>query len=75
MVDIVTGALAGGVIAAVVAVNIVIYSGIERGYEATIPEVFRQSPIVGITTVAILAAGPILGVLAARRIRHRRKGD
>ena len=67
--DIILGAVLGGVVGAIVAVNFVIYSGIEGGYEASIPEVFRQNAAVGIVTVSILLAGPVVGVVLARRIR------
>lgn len=70
--DIVLGAIAGGLVGAVVAVNFVIYAGIEGGYEASIAEVFRQSPFAGIATVAILIAGPLLGVVVARILRRKR---
>jgi hypothetical protein len=65
----VAGGLIGGVVGAIVAVNFVIFSGLERGYETTIPEIFRENAIVGVMTVAILAAGPVLGVLMAHRMR------
>ncbi|NHZ70849.1 MAG: hypothetical protein GWP18_04340 [Proteobacteria bacterium] len=65
------GALGGLAVGAVIAVNIVIFSGIEPGYEATIPEVFSQNVAVGIVTVAVLAAGPIVGVAVALRLRGR----
>lgn len=71
LVDILLGGIVGGVVGAIVAVNVVIYSGIEPGYEATIPEVFEQSPVVGILTVTVLLAGPLLGVRVARRLRRR----
>ena len=71
VVDVLFGVLLGGIAAAIVAVNVVIYSGIEGGYEATIPEVFRQNAAVGIVVLAILAAGPVAGVVLARRRRSR----
>jgi hypothetical protein len=74
-VDVVAGGIVGGVAGAIVAVNFVIYSGIERGYEATIPEVFRESVVAGIITVAVLAAGPVVGVWIARRRRRRRNAN
>jgi hypothetical protein len=46
--------------------------GIEGGYEASIPDVFRQNLLAGIVTVVILAAGPVLGVAIARRMRRTR---
>lgn len=72
LIDIVAGGIGGGVVGAVIAVNVVIYSGIERGYEATIPEVFRENVFVGFVVVAILVAGPLIGVWAARRVRRQR---
>lgn len=72
MIDLVVGGIAGGVVGAIAAVNVVIYAGIERGYEATIPEVFRESFWVGAVVVAILGAGPLVGVWIARRVRNQR---
>jgi hypothetical protein len=74
-VDIVAGGIFGGIAGAIVAVNFVIYSGIERGYEATIPEVFRESVVAGVITVAVLLAGPVVGVWIARRLRRRRNAN
>jgi len=74
-VDIVAGGIVGGVAGAIVAVNLVIYAGIDRGYEATIAEVFRQSVVVGVFTVAVLVAGPVVGVWIARRLRRRRSAN
>ena len=72
--DLLVGGLVGAVVGAIVAVNVVIYSGVEGGYEATIAEVFRESPVLGALVVAILLAGPVLGALAARRFRRRTRG-
>lgn len=72
LIDLVGGGVTGGLAGAVVAVNVVIYSGIEEGYEASLIEVFEQNFAVGIVTVAILLAGPILGVVTARRLRRKR---
>ena len=73
--DIAMGGVIGGIIGAIVAVNFVIYVGIEGGYEATIPDVFRQNVIAGAITVVILVGGPLVGVLIARRLRRRRSGS
>jgi len=70
--DVVVGGLIGGLLGSIVAVNFVILTGIDQGYEASLGEVFRYSPIAGIVTVAILVAGPVLGVVGARRLRSRR---
>jgi len=72
LVDLAVGGLVGGLVGAVAAVNFVIYTGIEQGYEASLVEVFQHSLIAGIVTVMILLAGPVLGVLTARRVRRRR---
>lgn len=69
--DVLLGGIAGGIVGAIVAVNFVIFSGMERGYESTIPEIFRQSVLAGVVTVVILASGPIVGVWLMRRRRHR----
>ena len=70
--DIVVGLLAGGSVGAVVAVNVVIFAGTDRGYEASLADVFRQNALVGLLVVAVLFAGPVLGVMIARRVRRRR---
>ncbi len=70
--DILIGGISGGLVGAVVAVNVVIYSGTERGYETTIPELFRESVLFGLFVVAILVAGPVVGVWIARRLRRQR---
>jgi uncharacterized membrane protein len=75
LVDLTVGGLVGGLVGAVAAVNFVIYTGIERGYEASLAEVFQHSLIAGIVTVMILIAGPVLGVFTARRLRGKRAGS
>lgn len=72
VIDVLVGGIVGGVAGAIVAVNVVIFAGVERGYEATIAEVFRESVPLGVLTIAVLAAGPILGVVIARAIRRQR---
>lgn len=72
LVDIIVGGLAGGILGAIVAVNVVIFSGIERGYESGLGEIFEYHWLLGIATVMILAAGPVLGVMFARRWRKIR---
>lgn len=69
LVDLAFGGVAGALVAAVVAVNFVIFIGVERGYEASLVEVFEHNLIGGISTVAILVTGPVVGVVAARRRR------
>ena len=68
--DGVIGVVAGGLVGAIVAVNFVIFVGIEGGYEAGITDVFRENVLFGLVTVAILVAGPVVGVVAMRRRRR-----
>lgn len=72
LVDLAVGGLVGGLVGAIAAVNFVISTGIEQGYEASLGEVSQHSLIAGIVTVMILLAGPVVGVLTARRLRRRR---
>ena len=72
LLDLVVGGLTGGLVGAVVAINFVIYTGIQQGYEASLVEVFQHSLIAGIVTIMILVAGPVLGVVVARRLRRTR---
>lgn len=65
------GAVVGFVVGAVVALNLVIFSGIESGYESGLGDVFAYSPVLGTATVTVLVAGPILGILVARRTSRR----
>jgi hypothetical protein len=73
--DIVVGGAVGAIAGAIVAVNIVITAGVDRGYEATIPEIFQENLLIGTITVMTLASGPVLGVVAARRLRRRRRSS
>jgi len=61
------GGLIGVVVSAIVAVNLVIFLGVPGGYEAGLGDVFRHSPLLGALVVAVLVAGPVLGILAGRR--------
>ncbi|WP_299441410.1 hypothetical protein [uncultured Phycicoccus sp.] len=70
VVDVLLGGIPGAVLGGIVAVNVVIFSGIDRGYEASIAEVFRENAVVGVVTVLVLLAGPVLGVWAVRRLRR-----
>jgi len=69
--DGVIGLTAGGLVGAIIAVNFVIFVGIEGGYEASIADVFRENVLAGIVTVAILVAGPIVGFEMMRRRRRQ----
>jgi hypothetical protein len=71
--DVAVGGVVGGITGAIAAVNFVIFSGIDGGYEASIAEVFRQNTLVGIVTLAILGFGPVCGVVIRRRARRNRE--
>ncbi|HEY6627420.1 MAG TPA: hypothetical protein VI193_00380 [Acidimicrobiia bacterium] len=64
------GLFGGAVVGAIVAVNLIITVGI--GYDVSLAEVYRENPLVGIVTTAILVAGPILGVALMRKLRRDR---
>ena len=66
------GALSGAVVGGIVAVNVMIYSGVARGYEAGLGEVFEHSVLAGIAVVGALVAGPFVGLLTTRWIRRSR---
>lgn len=68
--DLVAGGVLGGLAGAIVAVNVVIYSGVESGYQASPGDVFGHSVLIGILVVAILVGTPVLGVFLARRRRR-----
>lgn len=70
--DLVVGGLIGGLVGVIAALNFVIYSGVDQGYEASLVEVFQYNVVAGVVTVMILAAGPTLGVFVARRLRRKR---
>ena len=67
----VIGAILGLVVGAIIAVNLIIIAGVERGYEASLIEVFEENALVAVSAVVILVAGPVVGVIVARRIRRR----
>ena len=72
MIDIIVGGIFGGIVGAIAAVNVVIYSGIDDGYEATLGEVFDQYPVVGVIAVGLILLGPAVGIAVARYLRDRR---
>lgn len=60
------------IVGAIVAVNVVIYSGIDDGYETTLGEVFYQTPAVGVVAVAFVLLGLLAGIAVAQFLRNRR---
>lgn len=71
-VDIFAGGLLGMLFGWVVAVNVVIFSGVEGGYQAGVAEIFDKSFLLGVVVLIIFFAGPVLGVVVARRRRMLR---
>ncbi len=67
--DLTVGASIGAIVGAIAAVNIVIFGGIDRGYEAGLSEVFEQNPLVGGLAAIAFATGTIGGVVIMRRQR------
>jgi hypothetical protein len=66
---VVVGALVGLVAGAIASINVVIFAGIEDGYEASVGEVFEQNALVGVIAALVLVAGPIAGIIVALRVR------
>jgi hypothetical protein len=60
-----------GVVGSVVALNLMILSGVDSGYEASIAQVFDHRLLFGVLVVVALVAGPVLGVIAAGTLRRR----
>ncbi|HEY5890683.1 MAG TPA: hypothetical protein VIW94_08295 [Acidimicrobiia bacterium] len=50
--------------------NLVIFSGIDVGYEASIAEVFNFNPAVGVAVISLLVIGPAVGIVLARARRR-----
>ncbi|MEO7753103.1 MAG: hypothetical protein ABIS35_06780 [Terracoccus sp.] len=68
----VVGGIVGAAAGAVIAVNVVILSGMGAGYESSLAEVFRENVVVGLVVVAVLITGPVAGVIVGRRLRRPR---
>ncbi len=60
-------------IGGIVAVNLVIFSGIDAGYEAGLGDVIEYNRFLGVVVIGVLATGPVLGVVVARRMRRTRE--
>ncbi|MCC6270647.1 MAG: hypothetical protein IT190_05170 [Microbacteriaceae bacterium] len=72
LIDVVVGGIVGAVIGGIIALNVVIYSGTEEGYETGLGELFAFNWVVGILVVSVLAGFPVLGVAIARWWRRKR---
>jgi hypothetical protein len=65
----VLAALGGFVVAVMVILNLHIVVGLEDGYAASPAEVIECSVLLGVLDIALLVAGPVLGIVAASRFR------
>lgn len=70
--DVVVGGLIGGLVGVVTAWNLMIYLGLDRGYETSLLDAFDHSLMVGVPVIAALVGGPVVGIGVARRQRKRR---
>jgi hypothetical protein len=70
-IDLAVGISIGGTIGAITAVNIVIFSGVDDGYQASVSQVFDERPVAGVLAFAALLAVPTLMVRALRQRRRR----
>lgn len=66
----VVGALVGSALGVIVALNVMIFSGVESGYEAGLGQLFAHSPLAGVLVVIALVTGPVIGVVWARWARR-----
>ncbi|HEU4320315.1 MAG TPA: hypothetical protein VFS66_09560 [Acidimicrobiia bacterium] len=73
LVDVLVGGVAGALVAVVAALNLMILLGPTTGYETSLGELFAHNPLAGVLVVTVLLAGPILGVVLARRFRRTRE--
>jgi hypothetical protein len=67
----VLAALGGFVVAVIVILNLHILVGLEDGYAASPTDVIEWSVPLGVVDIALLVAGPVLGIVAASRFRSR----
>lgn len=74
MLDLVIGALVGTVIGGIVALNLIIFAGTDRGYEAGIGELLAERPLVAAIALAILVISPFVGIVVAKRSGSPRRG-
>lgn len=61
------GAIIGAAIGLVIAVNVVIFSGVDNGYEATPVEVLEQRPVAAMVSVVAFVTSTGVGMMIGRR--------
>jgi len=66
----VLASLGGFVVAVIVILNLHILVGLEDGYAGP-ADVIEWSVLPGVVDIALLVAGPVLGIVAASRFRSR----
>lgn len=72
VVDVTLGSVAGFIVGAILAVNIVIFSGVDDGYQASVRQVFSQKPLAGVLAGLVLILLPLVAVIGLRRVRRSR---
>lgn len=73
VIDVLVGGLGGGLVGAITAVNIVVFSGIEDGYESSFGDIMDYSRFLALIVVAVLLAAPISAVFMLRKLRRSRR--
>ena len=71
-IDLTAGIAAGSVVGVILALNIVIFSGVDDGYQASVRAVFEQRPWAGVMAGMAIILSPVLLVLSLRRLRQNR---
>ncbi len=69
--DLLVGTVVGLVAGAILALNLMIFLGVEGGYEANIGEAFDHSLFAGLAVVSALIGAPVAGVMWRRRRRRQ----
>jgi hypothetical protein len=67
------GALAGLVIASIVALNLHIFLGVEEGYMAGPTQIVERSSWLLVVDAVILVAAPVLAIILVVRLRRSRQ--
>ena len=65
--------LGGLLVAVIIILNLHIIVGLEEGYAASPVEVLEASALLALADVALLIAGPVLGIVVVTRLRSRRQ--
>ncbi|MFZ0013378.1 MAG: hypothetical protein WAL25_04610 [Acidimicrobiia bacterium] len=71
--DLGVGGVVGAIVGGIVALNVAIFSGVDRGYEAGVLEVLDHDVVAGLLMILAAVSGPIVGVTFLRRRRRARE--